>query len=642
MVHEVDVRALIRETILKMIPKAAVVTRIEFEGPEIAVYVKRPELVMENGELIKNLAKKIKKRIVIRTDPLYRKSKRETIEIIKSLVPKEAGIKEIEFDDVMGDVIIKAEKPGLAIGKGGALKRKILAQTGWRAQIVRAPPLKSRILDAILSYLVEQNEYRQRFLRRIGERIHRTVLFKSGRIRVIALGGFMEVGRSAILVETPESKILLDLGINPGASSPPHMFPQLDLDEVRIEELDAVIVTHAHLDHCGLVPLLFKYGYEGPIYTTRATRDLMALMQLDYLDVAKREGKYLPYSDKEVKRALLHTITLDYNEVTDIAPDVRLTFYNSGHILGAAMVHLHIGEGMHNIVYTSDFKYGLTRLLEPANSTFPRVETLIMEATYGAQDQPSRIEAEKQLIEIVKKTIERGGKVLIPVFSVGRGQEIMLVLNYAIKNNMLKEIPIYVEGMIDEVTALHTAYPELLSKEVRSQIYRNENPFTADYFKRIEGREARKDIVEGEPCVILATSGMLTGGPAVEYLKLLAHDPKNSLIFVSYQVEGTLGRKIKDGARSIPMITEDGRIEMLKINMGVYSIEGFSGHSDRRQLLKFLANIQPKPRKIILCHGEPSSIMALANTIRKIKTALNLPLDVEVITPLVPESVRLL
>jgi len=165
-------------------------------------------------------------------------------------------------------------------------------------------------------------------------------------VRITALGGFLEVGRSAVLVETPESKVLLDVGLNPSANMfGEKLFPRLDIDQLKIEELDAVVITHAHLDHCGMVPFLFKYGYEGPVYTTVPTRDIMALMQLDSLDVVEKEGKPIPYSAKEVRKELLHTITLDYGEVTDIAPDIRLTFYNAGHILGSAMAHLHIGDG---------------------------------------------------------------------------------------------------------------------------------------------------------------------------------------------------------------------------------------------------------------------------------------------------------
>lgn len=629
----------IREVILDRIPVEAQVSRVEFEGPEISIYVKRPDVMLENESITRQIAKTIKKRVVVRTDPSIRKPKDEASKIITEIAPPEAEITEIIFDDTLGEVVIKAKKPGLVIGKGGVLLKTILLKTGWRPVVLRSPPIKSKILTDVLAHLIDQSSYRLEVLRNVGQRIHRPPIYKTEHVTITFLGGAREVGRSAILVETSESRILLDAGINPGGMVPTNSYPRVDIDKFSIEELDAVIISHAHLDHCGFLPFLFKYGYEGPIYATKATRDLMALLQLDYLEIAAKEGKSLPYSKREVRKMLLHTIPLDYGEVTDISPDVRLTLYNAGHILGSAMVHLHIGEGLHNIIYTSDFKFGTTKLLEKATYKFPRVETLIMESTYGLDELPPREEAEKQLITAVKETIERGGKVLIPVLSVGRAQEIMLVLIDAMNSGKLSKTQIYLEGMIDEVTAIHTAYPELLHEELKERIYRGENPFIDENVEIVEGREARREIVDDpSPSIIMATSGMLTGGPAVEYLKMLAEDPKNTLIFVSYQVEGTLGRKIKDGMREIPIVTREGKVDILKISLRVESVEGFSGHSDRRQLLAFLQNVKPRPKTIILNHGESSKIMALAKTIRTLSDRRNY--GFEVYAPKVMESLR--
>ena len=630
----VNVYEYIKNTILKLMPPEAQITKIEFEGPEIAIYVKNVEAVIKSTDIIKKIAKTIKKRVVIRTDPAVRKSEEETKEIITRLIPKEADIKSLEFDHTLGEIIIKTSRPGLVIGKGGNLLRKILLETGWRPNIVRAPPRETITLTSILQVLLAKSEYRINVLRSIGHRIHRPVLFRNNYVRVTALGGFREVGRAAILVETAETKVLLDVGLNPGASHPLHAYPRFDTPEFDVSTLDAVIVTHAHLDHCGLVPYLFKYGYEGPVYVTKATRDLMVLMQKDLLEIAARENKYIPYTIKEVRKMLLHTIPLNYGEVTDIAPDVRVTLYNAGHILGSAMVHLHVGEGLHNIVYTGDFKYGRTRLLPKANDRFPRVETLIMESTYGTDYLPPRDEAERELIDKIKKVIEHKGKVLVPVFAVGRGQEVMLVILHAMKKGLLPKIPIYVDGMIDEVTALHATYPELLSDEVREAIYRGENPFNTENIKKVEHKDERRAIVDSdEPAIILATSGMLTGGPSVEYLKMMAKDEKNALIFVSYQVEGTLGRKIKDGQREIITFTPEGKVEVLKIKLKVFSVEGFSGHSDRRQLLAFLNNVTPRPERVILYHGEESKTLALANTIRR--------MGFETYAPRILDSIRI-
>ncbi len=631
----------IRTTIFRLLPPDAQVTRLEFEGPEIAIYVKNPRFLLEHSGIVAQIAKSIKKRVVIRTDPSIRKPKHEVSEYIKNLIPPEAGLEDVEFDDVLGEVIIKVKNPRMVYDKAN----RILVETGWRPRIVRAPPMRSRIYEEVIEGYLKESEYRLRFLRDLGEAIHRDVLLaKNGNnyVRITVLGAAQEVGRSAILVETAESKILLDFGLNPGRTLSPNAFPRLDLVGLDPEDIDAVIVSHAHLDHCGLVPYLFKYGYRGPVYTTEATRDLMILLLKDFLEIAEREGKEPPFSMRDVEAMLLHTITLRYNVVTDIAPDIRLTFYNAGHILGSAIVHLHIGNGFYNIVYTGDFKYGRTRLLDKADASFPRVDALIMESTYGASEQPRREEAEQQLISIVKKTIERGGKVLIPSLSVGRAQEIMLVLAEAMKTGKLPKVPVYIEGMIQEVTAIHTAYPELLARSVRQVLDSGENPFDYETFIRLEGKEPRTEIVEKpEPAIIIATSGMLTGGPAVEYFKLMAPNPNNSIVFVSYQVEGTLGRKIKDGMREVTFVNSYGKVEVVKVKMEVYSVEGFSGHSDRQQLLDYLRAIEPKPSKLILVHGESSAIASLRDAILRNRAKLGLPRNLELYTPRILDSYTL-
>jgi hypothetical protein len=604
---------------MEEIPAELELSNIEFEGPLIVIYVRNRKALVKYPMLAQTIAKKVRKRIVIRVSPDARLSKEEAKKIIIEYSPKEAGIDPngMYFDEASGEVLVKAEKPGYIIGKGNVFRNMLLAETGWRVVPLRTTPFETKTLKEITNYLIKQSEYRLEFLRTLGERVHRDVIYKNNYVRITGLGGFREVGRSAILVETRESRILLDFGINVGAFSDPFKaYPIIDI--LRIDELDGVIVTHAHLDHAGLVPLLYKYGYRGPVYTTKPTRELMAIMLKDLLEVSKKSGRYIPYGEKDLLTALTHTITVDYDEVTDVAPDIKLTMYNAGHLLGSGIVHLHIGMGLYNIVYTGDFKYADSRLLSRAHTEFPRVEALIMESTYGASLQEPRAQAEARLIEIVKRTAERNGITLIPVFAAGRGQEILLVLNNAIKEKQIPPINIYVEGLVNEVTAVHLQYPEYLSKKVREDIYNGENPFITDNVKILEGPVARPDIVEDRPSVIIATNGMLNGGPAVEYFKLLAEDPRNSIVFVGYQAEGTLGRMVKDGMKEVSIIVEN-KVEAIKVNLEVESIDGFSGHSDQRELLAYARDINPKPKTIILNHGEPNAIDALASLLKKSK-----------------------
>ncbi|MBN1329871.1 MAG: beta-CASP ribonuclease aCPSF1 [Candidatus Heimdallarchaeota archaeon] len=626
----------IKSEILAKTPPSADITEIEFEGPEVAVYSRNPQILVDNGELVKNLAKDLRKRIVIRSDPSVRMAEDKAKKIVEALVPAEAELSSIQFDPNIGEILIEAAKPGLVIGKNGATLRQITSDTFWRPNVARAPPIESRIISTVRDILFKNSEERKKILRKIGRRIHRRQLFPTEWIRVTSLGGYREVGRSSTLIRTPESNILVDCGVNVGRNTSTDMFPRLDALEFSIENLDAVVITHAHLDHCGFLPYLYKYGYEGPVYTTKATSNLMTLLQIDYIDVASKEGKLMPYSSKDVRDLVLHTIPLAYGEVTDISPDVRLTLHNAGHILGSSVVHLHIGNGLYNLAIAQDFKYRQTNLLDSAVSKFPRLEALFMESTYGnPQDvMPSNKEAETELMNIINTTLKRDGKVLIPVLAVGRAQELQIVLESLMNRQLIPSVPIYLDGMISEASAVTTCHPEYLSRKLRERIFHaGQNPFLAECFHKVEGREEREKIILGDPCIIMATSGMLTGGPSVEYFEKLSGDSRNTIIFVSYQGEGSLGRKVQKNVSEITLM-ENGHARMIKIEMEVQSVIGFSGHSDRNELLNYVRKVTPRPERIFLIHGEKSKCISLASTIHK-------HLKIETKAPDVLETIRL-
>jgi len=630
-------KAEISQHILEHIPQQAEVTRIEFEGPALAVYMKKPEILVEQSYIVADIVNFIRKRIVLRSDPSVRLNEKDTERTINEIVSSEAEITNVNFDPSLGEVVIEAKKPGMVIGKNGGVLQEIVKQTRWRPRILRSPPIPSKIIAHMRHFLYSESKERERILRTVGERIFRPIVHEAGDVRITALGGFQEVGRSAILVQTRESTVLLDCGINPGSTSSLNAFPRLDVPQFDLDALDAVVISHAHLDHCGFLPFLFKYGYDGPVYCSAPTSSLMTLLQLDYLDVLNKQGLMSPYDQKDVRDTVLHTVPLRFGAVTDIAPDIRLTLHNSGHILGSSLVHLHIGEGLHNLVYTGDYKYGQTMLLEPAVTMFPRVETIITESTYGSPRDvtPSRMETEERLAAVINETLDREGKVLIPVPAVGRAQEIMLVIDGYMRRGLLKEAPVFIEGMISEATAIHTAFPEYLARGVRNSIlHEGINPFQSDYFTVVEHPSAREEIVEGEQCIVIATSGMLEGGPVIDYFKRLAADKCNTIVFVSYQIEGTMGRRIQKGLTEAPIINSEGKIEVMKVNLQVESIEGFSGHSDRRQLVSYIRRVKPKPERIIVVHGEKAKCLSMAYLFqRKYK--------VETIVPDVLETVKL-
>ncbi len=609
----------IKDQIISHLPPEIKVKKIEFEGPEIAVYSENENLdLIESSDILKELAKTMRKRVVFRWNAEKRKDPSETEDYIRNLIVEGAEITSIEFDHTRGEVIIESVKPGLVIGKKGVNLKEIRMNTFWQPKTIRTPPLESRTIGLIRGMLSKERQTQKDILLNIGKRIHRPTVFKDLDIRLTSLGGFREVGRSCILMQTRDSNILLDVGLNVGNKKDP--FPSFDLPEFSIRDLDAVIVSHAHLDHCGMVPFLFKYGYKGPVYCTLPTRNLATMLQLDFVQICEKEGTPGPYSKRDVKSAVLHTIPLSWGKVTDIAPDIKLTLHNSGHILGSSIIHLHFGKGGFNFIYTGDFKYQKTRLLEKAAVKFPRVEALLIESTYGGpQDRiPSRQDSERDLRQILNSTIKRGGKILIPVLAVGRAQELIIVLEEFISKGIIDHVPIFLDGLISEATAIHTANPDFLSSDLREKIlHQGKNPFLSDFFTTVSSQEERNDIIMGGPCVILATSGMLIGGPSVQYLRRLAEDKNNSLVFVSYQVNGTLGSRVQRGFREIQYTNEKGRTQLIRLNLNIFTLEGFSGHSSRSQISQFLRRIQPRPKLVIINHGEESKCVSLSTMIHK-------------------------
>jgi len=602
----------IERIVHESLPKETEITKVDMEGPEIAVYTRNPKAFFENENFVAKLAFDLKKRVNIRTDKSLLKDPAEAKPLIEKIIPADAGIKEITFNAAFSEVVIEAIKPGLVIGKGGETSKAIILQTGWTPNIIRAPTSESEILKGIRHHLNKYSNERKKFLNELSKKIYRKLDKNHGWVRLVALGGFRQVGRSCMIVETPATKVMLDCGVDVASHEEP--YPYLEALGFQLPDLDAVVISHAHLDHGGFLPYLYKMGYQGPVYCTAPTRDLMALLQFDYIDVMVKEGKEPPYSERDVKEMIKHCIPRDYGEVTDIAPDMRLTLHNAAHILGSASVHMHIGEGAHNLVYSGDIKYGFTRSFNNIDFKFPRLETLIIESTYAGKENvhPPREEAEEKLINIILEAIRQNGNVLIPVFSVGRAQEVMLVLEEFYRKRAF-EAKVFIDGMTRQASAIHTAYPEYLRKGVQRRTLQNDSPFTSPLFQEVTGGKAeREQILQNGGTVIVSSSGMLTGGPSVEYLYKMAEDPRNALIFVGYQGEGSLGRKIQQGFRTLTTIDERGKTKAIKLNMRVETVEAFSGHADRNQLTNYVRSLKPKPKRILTNHGDQANTIEFA------------------------------
>ena len=615
----------IMAVILQSLPGESHITKIEYEGPRIALYSKNPAYLIQNTQILSNMVNTIKKRIVVRTDESIRKSEEECIEILNKSIPNQVGIIEIFFDHALGEVEIFVEKPSLIANVGGDYaSADLVGKIGWQIRIRKAPQSMS-IIRHINKILQDKTNERIHFYKEVGEKIFRSKLNDITEVSLITLGGFAEIGRSSMLLTTDESKILLDCGINMLGSDSLNILPRFDIVGLDVNEIDAIVLSHAHFDHTGFLPSLFKYGYRGPVYCSEPTLPLMNLLHEKYINYTRSTAFY---SNKDLDNVIMHTIPLAFGTVTDISPDIKLMLSNSGHILGSALIHLHIGNGDHNIVYTGDMKFGRTYSLENSSWNFPRVETMIIESTYGSKEDvfPRREEADVRLVDIINSTVAENGKILFPVPTVGLSQELILSINMYMKAGRITETPVLIEKIISDSMSIYEAYPEYLSKEIKHILLTGEeNPFKSKQFLIIESQSFDNEM----PAIILAPSSMLTSGPSVGYLEQICNDPKNKLILSSFQAQGTPGRLIQDGSRQV---TIDGK--NIRIDCQVKSIEGFNTHSDYNQSIAYITRLQSKLRRVLVNHGERSKVQNLA-------TSINRMFKIPTQHPLVQEAIKL-
>jgi uncharacterized protein len=661
----------VAKLILQSIPSESDVTLTKFEGPNIALYTKNPKFSLtELTYHLSSLSKTLKKRFVIRTDPSIRLPEDKTRSVVVKLLPRDVSVSAVFCDDATGEVILEVNHPEVIDSN---MVIEIAQSTGWIAHTRRSPHIPSNSISTIHSTLKSSAKERIVFLRELGNRIFRTPLILNNNgvngssnenrhskreiqqriittepstrpsqqswpiskeeVMLFCLGGVKQVGRSCFIVVTPESKVMLDCGINPGEALGLNAYPRLEWFNFNLDDLDAVIISHAHIDHQGFLPALFKYGYNGPVYCTEPTLPLMNLLQMDSVKIAKNNGTYLPYETRDVNEVIKHCITLPYGKPTDISPDITITLNNAGHIMGSATTHINI-SGAHNILYSGDYKYAKTQLLDSASSTYPRVETLITESTYGNSSDimPDQSVVYRTFTDSINKTLTEGGKVLIPLPAVGRAQEIMLVIDKEMREGRLIESPIYIEGMISEASAIHMSYAHYLGSDVRKSVSQGINPFQSEYFTIINGYGKRDEVFNDEnPSIIMATSGMLEGGPSVEYFKEIAPSSKNKIMFVSYQINGTLGRRVLDGTMTeVSILDKNGKVKVVPVRCQTQKIDGFSGHSDFNQILNFVSRIRPK--RVFVNHGEKSKSENVASTIySKLKIRSSVPDNREIV-----------
>ncbi|MFH1751000.1 MAG: MBL fold metallo-hydrolase RNA specificity domain-containing protein [Candidatus Micrarchaeota archaeon] len=433
-------------------------------------------------------------------------------------------------------------------------------------------------------------------------------------------GASQEVGRSCFLAEGKRAH-LLDCGVK--LKSKREEFPALDMHAIK--KLDKVVLSHAHMDHSGYAPALYASGYRGKITLTKPTRDLIQILLADYL---KLNTGFSPYNEHDVNHLLKNTEILEFGE-PDSAGSVR--FQPAGHILGAAITEIFDEK---KILYTGDINTRDSRLVEGAKYQGLEGDVLIIESTYGGNNDlhPAAKDSANLFVENVHKTLQQGGKVIIPTFATGRGQEVLFILENYMRSGKLEKVPIYIDGMVKKMLKVYRHNALYLKDEIKRRILTSDDdPFKSPHYM-LPQRKDRSDVFESGKCIIVTTSGMLNGGPVLSYLEELGNDPKNKLVFTGYQAEGTPGRSLLEGAKTL---TAGHR----KIDIGL-QIEraNLSGHSDQRELLQVVRAVKGL-KKVFIVHGEGEKQTDFKAAIEK--QAEKDKKDIEVFIPKIGDSFEL-
>ncbi len=427
-------------------------------------------------------------------------------------------------------------------------------------------------------------------------------------MKIHFLGAAKEVTGSCILIETRKDCFLLDCGQRQGQDKEPRF-------QFSPKEIDFVILSHAHIDHCGLLPKLVAEGFDGEIYSTVATREVAELLLEDSAKIqeeATEERGVMPmFTEKDVAQTIDKFSVSEWGVPLGTSEDVTVTFLDAGHILGASISVVDI-SGAGRLVYTGDIGHGHSPLMNvPAK--LKNTDFLIIESTYGAEQHPET-NPKESLRQIIMDTYARRGKVLVPVFAVGRAQEILYILKVLYEENKLPNIPVYFDTPLgEETTALYRHHQNYLRAEFRDSFLKGENPFHFGRLDFIKGNNRSLDVASSEePCVVIAASGMLTGGRILNHLKTTLEDPDSSLVFVGYQAEGTPGREILDGEERVEIDEKECRVKIR-----VCYIPGLSAHADMNGLFSFVNSAEILPKKIFVVHGEPENAEALRRRITK-------------------------
>ncbi len=450
-------------------------------------------------------------------------------------------------------------------------------------------------------------------------------------MRLVFHGAARAVTGSMHLVETDNRRILLDCGLAQGRRAEANQRnanPPFDP-----KTLDAVILSHAHIDHCGNLPTLVKRGFAGDIHCTNATRDLATLMLRDSARIQEQDAAYLNqktsrqglapvvplYNSADAETALRHFVGRPYSRAFNVNGGGRVHFFDAGHILGSAIAVLDLPEGARSarLCFSGDLGRKGTPILNDPESA-RGIDYLIIESTYGDREHGPFEKTQDDLARIIRETIARGGRVVIPAFAVERTQEVLYALHLKTEAGALPELPIFLDSPLAiSATDVFRMHVECLRPAARAHLLSHPDPFGFGKLQFTRSVEESKQInnVEGS-VVIISANGMCEAGRVLHHLKNTLGDERNTILFVGYQAEHTLGRRLLDGAKKVKIFGDE-----FHVRARIESASGFSAHADRSDLLDWIAAVKENLKGVFIVHGEEKSALAFAEAVR----ALNIP-----------------